>query len=277
MVLCNFAAMTEADDVLYFDYEGNRLSYRKVGHGPAILIAFHGFGQSGRAFEPTDGIIGHRFTIFSFDLFFHGHSQYVGPQLLTKTDWQRLMGAFLKTQRIRRLSLMGFSLGGRFALTLAEVFAHRLDELILIAPDGITRSTWYQLATATRMGRWLFRHVMRHLSAFNRMGHALVRIGLLNRTAMRFAELSLSTAGQRRLVYTVWTQFRLITPNLNTVSVQLNQHSVRIRLFTGAFDRIVPGTYILPLADRLQGYDLTVLKTGHNHLIGLTAEALGGE
>ena len=276
MVLCNFAAMTEADDVLYFDYEGNRLSYRKVGHGPAILIAFHGFGQSGRVFDSVDETIGHRFTVFSFDLFFHGNSHYVGPQLLTKTDWQRLIGAFLETQRIRRFSLMGFSLGGRFALTIAEAFADRLDELILIAPDGITRSRWYQLATATPMGRWLFRYVMRHLSAFNQMGHALVRVGLLNRTAMRFAELSLSTAGQRTLVYTVWTQFRLITPDLKTVSTLLNQHSVRVRFFTGAFDRIVPGTYILPLADCLQRYELTVLKTGHNHLIELTAEELSG-
>ena len=268
--------MTEADDVLYFDYEGNRLSYRKVGHGPAILIAFHGFGQSGRVFGPADETIGHRFTVISFDLFFHGNSHYVGLQLLTKTDWQRLMGAFLETQPIRRFSLMGFSLGGRFALTVAEAFADRLDELILIAPDGITRSRWYQLATATRMGRWLFRYVMRHLSAFNQTGHALVRAGLLNRTAMRFAELSLSTAGQRTLVYTVWTQFRLITPDLRTVSALLNRYSVRVRFFTGAFDRIVPGTYILPLADRLQRYELTVLKTGHNHLIELTAEKLSG-
>ena len=275
--MCKFAAMTEADDILYFDYEGNRLSYRKVGNGPAILIAFHGFGQSGRVFDPVNETIGYRFTVFSFDLFFHGHSQYVGPQLLTKTDWQRLVGAFLETQHIRRFSLMGFSLGGRLALTTVEAFADRIDELILIAPDGITRSIWYQLATATRMGRWLFRYVMRHLSAFNQIGHALVRVGLLNRTVMRFAELSLSTTKQRTLVYTVWTQFRLITPDLNAVSTLLNQHSVRVRFFTGAFDRIVPGTYILPLANRLERYELTVLKTGHNHLIELTAEVLGGE
>ena len=170
---------------------------------------------------------------------------------------------------------MGFSLGGRFALTAVEAFADRLDELILIAPDGITRTVWYRLATTTDAGRCLFRWVLRHLLAFNQIGHALVGIGLLNRTAMRFAELSLSTTKQRLLVYTVWTQFRLITPHLKTVSALLNQHQVRLQFFTGAFDRIVPGTYILPLANRLQRYELTVLKTGHNHLIELTAEELG--
>lgn len=267
--------MTEADDVLYFNYEGNRLSYRKMGHGPATLLAFHGFGQSGRVFWSVNETAGYRFRVFAIDLFFHGDSQYTSGHLLTKTNWQRLMGAFLETQRIQRFSLMGFSLGGRFALTTGEAFTDRLDQLILIAPDGITRSPWYRLATATHAGRGLFRYGLRHLSAFNQIGHALVRVGLLNRTAMRFAELSLSTAGQRTLVYTVWTQFRLITPDVNTVGALLNQHSVRVRFFTGAFDRIVPGTYLLPLTDQLQRYELTVLKTGHNHLIELTAEELG--
>lgn len=275
MVLCNFAAMTEADDVLFFDHEGNRLAYHKIGHGPATLVAFHGFGQSGPVFGPANETIGQRFTVLAVDLFFHGDSHYVGGHLLTKTGWQRLIGAFLEAQRIDRFSIMGFSLGGRFALAIVEAFADRLDQLMLIAPDGITRSTWYGLATATCTGRWLFRCVLEHLSALSWFGHALVRIGLLNRTAMRFAELSLSTTGQRTLVYQAWTRFRLITPRMDTVSTLLNQYPVRVRFFTGAFDRIVPGTFILPLTDQLHRYDLTVLKTGHNHLIEMTMEELG--
>lgn len=268
--------MTEADDVLFFDSEGHRLAYRKTGCGPATLVAFHGFGQSGYVFYPLSEAVGHRFTVLAIDLFFHGDSRYVSSQLLTKTDWQRLIGAFLEMYRISRFSLMGFSLGGRFALTVAEAFAERLDQLMLIAPDGITRSGWYRLATTTNVGRWLFRYGLRHLSTFNQIGHALVRVGFLNRTAVRFAELSLSTSEQRTLVYTVWTQFRLISPNLNLVSKLLSQHPVHVRFFTGAFDRIVPGSYILPLTNRLPRYELTILKTGHNHLIELTANELGG-
>ncbi|GAB3642060.1 alpha/beta fold hydrolase [Spirosoma arcticum] len=268
--------MTEADDVLFFDYEGNRLAYHKVGHGPATLVGFHGFGQTGHVFYPLNETAGHRFTIFAIDLFFHGDSRYTSNQLLTKTGWQRLMAAFLEAHRIGRFSLIGFSLGGRFALSTVEAFADRLDQLILIAPDGITHNVWYRLATTTSAGRWLFRHGLRHLSALDQLGHALVWAGLLNRTAMRFAELSLSTSTQRTLVYRVWTQFRLIYPDLDVASASLTKHSVRVRFFTGAFDRIVPGAFILPLTDQLQRYELTVLKTGHNHLIELMANELGG-
>ncbi|MBC3784790.1 alpha/beta fold hydrolase [Spirosoma utsteinense] len=274
VVLCNFAAMTEADDLLFFDYEGNRLAYRTIGHGPVTLLAFHGFGQNGHIFSPVDEMIGHQFTILAIDLFFHGSSRYASGHLVTKSDWQRLINAFLAIKRIGRFSVTGFSLGGRFALVTAEAFADRIDQVLLIAPDGITRSKWYELATATRIGRGVFQYGLHHLSTLEQAGHFLVRIGLLNRTVMRFAELSLSTPAQRALVYEVWTQFRLMKPDIHQVAALLNQHSVRTRFFMGAFDRIIPGAFILPLTNRLKHYELTVLNTGHNHLIGLTAERL---
>lgn len=271
--------MTGVRDILYFEFENNRLAYRRFGNGPVVLLAFHGFGQSSQAFESIGNAVGKQFTVLALDLFFHGGSYpdsnpNADNQLLTKTDWQRLIGAFLQARGIDRFALMGFSLGGRFALATAEAFSDRLDGLVLIAPDGITRSIWYRLSTHSRAGRAIFRYVLRHLSFLAWVGHALTRLGFLNRTAMRFAEISLGTAQQRRLVYQTWTQFRLIEPDLNRVSTLLNQRAIPVRLFVGAFDRIVPGHYILPLTNRLHRYELTVLKTGHNHIIDLTAEQL---
>ncbi len=265
--------MTTATPVQFFAVEQSRLAYRVFGNGPAVLLAFHGFGQNGAVFTPfaTEG--NEPFTVFAFDHFLHG-SQFSGNALLTKTDWQGFISAFLQAQGIDRFSVVGFSLGGRFALTLVEAFADRLDQLWLIAPDGITRSFWYELATSTAAGRALFRFALRHLSWLNGFGHALVRLGLLNRTAMRFAEISLGTPQQRTLVYQTWTQFRRIRPDLALISNLLNDRPVRVRFFTGEFDRIVPGYYILPLTKQLRHYELNVLKTGHNRLIELVAERL---
>ncbi|WP_461093822.1 alpha/beta fold hydrolase [Spirosoma gilvum] len=253
---------------------GNQLAYQKIGNGPAVLLAFHGFGQSSQVFKTLKSTLGNQYTVFALDLFFHGDSRYQSDQLLTKTAWQQLIGAFLEEKNIGRFSLMGFSLGGRFALATVEAFANQIDQLILIAPDGITRSSWYQLATSSGPGRWTFRYFLQHLSALNRLGHLLTRLRLLNRTAMRFAELSLGTPEQRERVYQSWTQFRLISPDLGRIAELLNTHSVRVRFFTGAFDRIVPGSYILPLTKRLQQYELVILRTGHNRLIELAAEQL---
>ncbi|GAB3707026.1 hypothetical protein GCM10027592_40790 [Spirosoma flavus] len=257
-----------------FSFEGNQFAYRKFGNGPSILLAFHGFGQTSQVYSPTANQIGRQYSVFAIDLFFHGQSQYVVSQLLTKKNWNKLLKAFLDEQKIHRFSLMGFSLGGRFALTMAEEFADRLDQLILIAPDGITRSNWYELATSSVLGRKAFRYVLAHLPVLTTFGHALTQLGLLNRTVMRFAEISLGTSARRELVYKSWTQFRLIHPDLSLVSKSLNDSVVRIRFFTGVYDRIVPGSYILPLTKRLRRYELTILETGHNHLIEMTIDLL---
>ncbi|AUD02260.1 alpha/beta fold hydrolase [Spirosoma pollinicola] len=257
-----------------FTFSDSRITYQTYGNGPAILLAFHGFGQSKHVFKPLERLLYKQYTIYAIDLFFHGNSHYLGNKLLTKSIWCELIGHFLQAHSIERFSLMGFSLGGRFALTTTECFANRLDQLILIASDGVTRNGWYQLATSTGLGRRLFRYVMRHLSMLTTFGHLLTRLGLLNRTIMRFAEISLGTPAQRALVYRSWTQFRLIRPNLAVIAQSLNDHAVPVRFFMGAYDRIIPGIYILPLTKRLQHHELTVFKTGHNHLIELTGEKL---
>ena len=263
-----------AANVQKIQLEGNQISYQRFGNGPTALLAFHGFGQSSEVFYPVEQALGKLFTIFAIDLFFHGNSQYKSSQLLTKANWQQLIRAFLQAHAIERFSLMGFSLGGRFALATAEGFADRLDQLILIAPDGITYTFWYRLATGSQAGRSLFCYALRHLPMLTTTGQALTRLGLLNRTVMRFAEISLGRPQQRKLVYQSWTQFRLIQPDLNAIANCLNDTRIRVHFFTGAYDRIVPGSYILPLTNRLRMFTLTVLKTGHNRLIELAAEQL---
>ncbi|GAB3757850.1 alpha/beta fold hydrolase [Spirosoma pomorum] len=266
--------MTGADAVHYFSFEHYTIAYRIFGHGPNPLLAFHGFGQTGHVFLPLEQISSHVFTVYAPDLFFHGGSQIDSAQLLTKTDWQRLLSAFLQTHHIDSFSVLGFSLGGRFALTTSELFSNRITGLYLIAPDGITRNFWYDLATQSRLGRALFRYTLDHLSLLNHFGHTLTKLGLLNRTVMRFVEHSLSTPGQRQLVYDVWTQSRLIWPDLAGLCLRLNQRTIPVWLFLGAFDRIIPGHHVWPLFWRLQTYHLTVFKTGHNRLIDLTANEL---
>ncbi len=261
-------------DVHLLQFDKGQLAFQKFGHGPLVLLAFHGFGQTHQVFNSTKKRLENRFTVFALNLFFHGESIYVDNQPLSKMDWQRLINSFLEAQRIERFSVLGFSLGGRFALATTESFAHRIDQLILIAPDGITNSFWYTLATQSAIGRHLFRYALDHLAQLNRFGNTLVRIGLVNQSIMRLVDYSLNTSQQRERVYQSWVSFRRIHPDLNTLGNLLTSHAVQVRFFTGAFDRIVPGTYILPLTNKLRCYELTVFKTGHHRLIELVVEQL---
>lgn len=266
--------MDSVSPVRYFQFTDCQLAYHILGNGPKALLAFHGFGQDSNIFRPLQSTIGHQYTVYAIDLFFHGESQFPAGQVLTKPIWQRLIDAFLREHAIDRFSVIGFSLGGRFALIMAEQYTHQLEQLILIAPDGITKTGWYWLATSSPPGRWLFGVVLRHLSVLSRAGQVLVRLGALHRTVMRFAEVSLATPEQRRQVYVSWTTFRLLTVNISALASLLSRSTVRVRFFTGYFDQILPEHYINPLTKRLHSYELTVLKTGHNRLIELAAHLI---
>lgn len=244
-----------------------------MGNGPAVLLAFHGIGQDHTCFAPFGASLAERFTIYSLDLFYHGQSSglfgdtYIDNEVLTKTYWKQLVTAFLDQHRISRFSVAGFSMGGKFALATAELFADQLDEVWLLAPDGITPSPWYQVATATRVGRSVFRYFLDHLSAFRSVGHFLVKAGIVDRSALRFAENTLATPEQRARVYRSWQCFRALGVAIDAWAELMNHKSVRVRIFLGYFDRILPRNYVSPLTKRLYAYELRVYKTGHNRLV----------
>ncbi len=135
-----------------------RLHYRKEGTGRKAMITFHGFGQTGLDMQPVAQAMAPEYTTYHVDIFFHGSSYWHSDiEYLAKPEWIRIFSALMDKERIDRFSLAAFSMGGKFALTTIEFLASRIDEVYLIAPDGIRTSPWYSLATYPMYVRQYFR------------------------------------------------------------------------------------------------------------------------
>ena len=65
--------------------------------------------------------------------------------------------AFMDAQSIDKAVMMGFSLGGRLALTCMERLPERCAGLWLFAPDGLVRFPWYRIASKWGWGRAIYR------------------------------------------------------------------------------------------------------------------------
>ncbi len=266
--------MNDQPETQLFHFQRQQLAYQRLGTGPRVALAFHGFGQTSVVYAPLVVALGDVYTIYAVNLFLHGDSKRADSTHLVKEDWCACIDAFLTEQQIDRFTVMGYSLGGRFALVLAECLGARLDALVLMAPDGIRFNRWYGLATQSTVGRSLFGFAMRHLPVLHRVGRGLVGLRLLRPSLLRFAEVSLSTPELRQLVYDAWTQFRRIKPDLARIAAELTRYKVPIQLIVGSYDQIVPATYLLPLTRQLTQYTLTQLPTGHNRLIDKSAAVL---
>ncbi len=245
------------------------LSFVKYGNGPIIWLAFHGIGQAAQAMAPFGEKLARTHTIYSIDLPFHGQDRQTGGPTsdITKTYWQSLVAHFLAQHYIDRFSVVGFSMGGRFALVTAELFTDCLDGLILLAPDGVTEDPWFRLATGTRLGRWALRFFLKNTRFFTSLGLVLVRVGLLKPALLRFVAATMQTHEQREQIGRSWVRFRQLTIDIPALAMQLRAANVPAWLYLGQFDAVLPLAHTRLL---LRAYPEThemILPCGHTSLV----------
>lgn len=245
------------------------LSHIRFGTGPIIWLAFHGIGQDAAAMAPFGEKLSHTHTIYSIDLPFHGQDrQTEGLDAdITKTYWQSLFAHFLVQHHIDRFSVVGFSMGGRFALVTAELFTDCLDGLILLAPDGVTEDPWFRLATGTQPGRWALRFFLKKPRLFTALGSGLVRVGLLKPALLRFMAATMQTHEQREQIGRSWVRFRQLTIDILALAKQLRAANVPVWLYLGQFDAVLPLAHTRPLLRAYPEINEVILPCGHTSLV----------
>lgn len=251
--------------------------YYIAGTGTAPLIAFHGFGQSHKAFQSWLDALKNKFRLILVDLYFHGKSTWTDPETaLEKGRWKEVMAMLLAQENLSTFSVAGFSLGGKFALATLEAFPEKVDAIYLIAPDGIRNMFWYTLATWPRPMRALFKSTIHHEKRFTRLTGVARALGLANKKVLRFAENQMDTPAKRARVYYTWVVLRHLKFDMKKVVRTMTEHNTRVVVITGRYDRIIRPRRLKPVFKRLRNATFHVLETGHNHLLPAAASVIAG-
>ncbi|MBK7944182.1 MAG: alpha/beta fold hydrolase [Flavobacteriales bacterium] len=226
-----------------FFTHGITLAYRSYGNGPMPVLAFHGFGRTGSDFRILEGPLGDRCTIHAFDLHFHGDSPgypHRADEPFTPKELAVFFSAFLAEKGIERTIVMGYSLGGRIALCLAEQMPERFSRLILAAPDGLKTRPWYRGLASSNVGRWAYKRFIHHPQRVHFVMDALRALRLMNERMHRFLKGQTDSRAKRQLVHDVWLSYRLIEPDLASVAKTAQRHGFPINLYFGTHDRVIP-------------------------------------
>lgn len=251
------------------------LHYQILGSGPEVLLAFHGFGQTLDAFSPYAEALGDHFTIYSFDLFFHGKSFWHHRETpMKKAQWKELLQQLLEKEEIRQFGIMGYSMGGKFALSTLEAFPERITRILLIAPDGVKTLFWYSLATYPSWLRKYFRGMIVKPENFYRLLKTLRKIRLLDKSVVKFAKHQMNTRKKRRRVYYSWVVFRHLSFSMKKIGQLVREQHIPLTLFIGSYDRIITEKNMEGLLQEVPEHHLIVLPKGHNTLIADSAEYL---
>jgi pimeloyl-ACP methyl ester carboxylesterase len=234
------------------------LNYRRSGAGEKIMLTFHGYGQDNTVFEKYTG-----YTFYHIDLFFHGKSVWnKGEEPLEKHEWKILIDDLLVKNDIRSFSLLGFSMGGKFALATFEAFPERVNEVILLAPDGIKTSLWYSLATYPVALRKFFKSMISDHRRFLRIARTALKLGLIDKGVLRFVETQMDSEEKRKKVYYSWVVFRHLKFDMSELRQLLEKHRVKLRVLIGRYDKIIKAKDMKRLTSKIE-----VLDAGHNDII----------
>lgn len=256
-------------------FENHLINYHQFGDGEAIILAFHGFGLTGQSFLPLAQSLKDEYTIYSFDLFFHGKSHWdITEKQLTKNQWGSFIEFFCNKNSINRFSILAFSLGGKFALSALEFMPDRIDRIILLAPDGIQTQLWYNLATYPLVFQNYFKSIIVRPKRFHTLLSTLNSLGLVDKGISKFALSQMNSIKKRRRVYYSWVVFKNLTINLKNIASLINKNEIKVDMFLGKYDKIITERGMHKLLSDLNSYNLEILDCGHNNLIEHTADFL---
>lgn len=259
-----------------YSHDEVALAFHESGKGEKKVLAFHGFGQDSSYFECFIPVFEKRYTIYRFDLPFHGLSTFTKKgQVVDREQLKKFYLDFFMSKGIVTFSLVGFSIGAKFALALLEFFPERVERIILIAPDGFKTNPWYRLATGSVLSRAIFRYIIYHPELYSRISDTLVRFKLLHPGVSRFARSQMSSQEKREKVYFTWMYFRKLRFKRSVILRLLKEHSIPMEIFLGKEDKIIRSRHFTFLGNHPDIIcKITLLDAGHNDLIQATADQL---
>lgn len=146
-------------------------------------------------------------------------------------------------------ALLGYSLGGRIALTLFEQSPALWDKMILLAPDGFRKNPMYRFAVETRLGRSAWAWTDRHAESVRSWIRTLRRMRIIPAHLEHFALHHTQDHAMRTLVAHTWKTHRAFWPTRKGTEKAWATSAARrasVHAVFGTRDAIIPWAWSKP-------------------------------
>lgn len=219
-------------------YKNSSIGYTRFGRGPKTAVCFHGYGETADSYNFLDKYAGDLYSFYSIDLPFHGRTDWKEGLLFTPGDLVAIITA-ITGEITGKMTLMGYSLGGRVALSLYQQNPAKVERMVLLAPDGLKVNGWYWLATQSWLGNKFFALTMKKPGWFFGLLKLLNKLKLVNASIFKFVHYYIGNAQVRQLLYNRWTCLRKLKPDRGLIREQVRASATPLHLLYGKHDRII--------------------------------------
>jgi pimeloyl-ACP methyl ester carboxylesterase len=257
------------------NYRNHILNYSILGNGPKVALAFHGFGQSNHVYQPLSEVLSDEYTIYSFDLFFHGKSAWNDlPVPISKSFLTSIIGVLIKEKGFDGITLIGFSIGCKYVITLTDSLREVVDKIILIAPDGLYANPWYSFFTSFWLTRMVFKYTIDHPKLFFSITGFMKKTNIVDKKLLKFAETQMDSREKRLRVYNSWVGFRNLNVSPSVLTDIINTKEIELEIYLASLDRVIEEKHLQKFLKATKNYKLEVLNSNHNTMITKVATHL---
>jgi pimeloyl-ACP methyl ester carboxylesterase len=250
----------------YISIGKEQLHFLKSGSGSRLLLAFHGYGDDAEQYDPMLEYLHNDYIILSFDLPYHGKSKWPDEVHFTKKKLGSMVSALMAEYQVDKVSLMGYSIGGRVALTILEYLPAHIDKVALIATDGLVVNPYFYFFTRTQIGKRIFRNMLEKPRNYTRVMDWLKARKWVDAARHKFASHFLQSEPGRKFLLKVWPAMNDIIPQPKKLKSLIHKYKIPVSIFMGAYDKIMPPSLAKKFGTGLDTVQLHILEKGHRVL-----------
>jgi predicted esterase len=250
------------------EFQGYKWQAPLIGSGHRYMLVFHGYGQDANAFKHLAELLDDSYTLVLLDLAYHGKNMLMPDGFFFKPEQAvEFIENFCHELHTDRISLAGYSIGARIAMSISGACSNQIEELWLFAPDGMPVSGFYKFLTTNLLGISLFRGFVKRPHAVFAIIKAAQALKLLNQKAAKFYLHETADYDKRKQLFNTWMAYRAAIPSHKALNEAVKASSLSVVCVLGIDDSVIPFSrtrrFIRKHLSAAQVYEL---ETGHNIL-----------
>lgn len=208
----------------------SNLNFIESGKGDIALVFLHYFGGSSNTWSQVINELNGEFHCIAIDLQGFGGSQSTGNQLSVSDNAQSVADV-IKTLQLKKYVLIGHSMGGKIALSLASLQPFGLEKLVLIAPSPPTPEPM-NMKERTLL-----------LAAFHNRSALKAIINNIIQKPITDAEIDNLVEDSLRASQTSWRSW-IEDGSREDISLQMSNISVPVSVISGQCDKKLSGSFL---------------------------------
>lgn len=118
-------------DYKYINYKNTKIHYYEKGKG-STLVLLHGFLENLTMWQPYFDTLSQKHRVIAVDLLGHGNTECMG-YIHTMEDMADAVFALISDLKLRKITIIGHSMGGYVALAFAELYPDHIKGIALVA------------------------------------------------------------------------------------------------------------------------------------------------